>query len=223
MSLTTKRQTANVLYLTIAQGRMVEKSTEDNPEAVKREYTTKDGKTGVKYEIQHANLTGHIIGLDFRDTEFGEQFVITITAGGEQAKLSMPTDSNYFTDFAKRLPGIDLDREVTLNPYELEKDNGKTAKGISVKQGNEKIMNAYWDGKKATNGMPSVSKKDAKEYDSDDWKMYFMKVKKFLKTEVQGIKLPDPALVSDIQVPTKEEAEQVMADDYEVGDDDLPF
>ena len=42
--ITTQVGESNVLYLTIAGGNMVQKSTEDNPEARKREYEKKDFK-----------------------------------------------------------------------------------------------------------------------------------------------------------------------------------
>jgi len=39
--------------------------------------------------------------------------------------------------------------------------------------------------------MPEVSKEDAKGYDKDDWKMFFIKVKKFLKAEVEKVELEE--------------------------------
>ena len=38
--------------------------------------------------------------------------------------------------------------------------------------------------------MPSVSKTDAKDYDKDDWKLFFIWVKKFLKKEIEKVVIP---------------------------------
>jgi len=209
--MTTQVGESNVLYLTIAGGNMVQKSTEDNPEAKKREYEKKDGTPAVKYEIHHRNLTGRVSGLEFKDSDFGEQFVLTLSAGGEKAKLTVGVDSNYFTDFAKRFPGIDLTNDITINPYDMEKDNGRKNRGISVKQGETKIMNAYWDGTKVLNGFPEVDREEAKDYDKDDWKMFFIKVKKFLKKNMEAVVLPAPTESFDMSSDIVEHPEMVEA------------
>lgn len=222
MGLTQPVGESNVLYLSIVGGSMVQKSDADNPEAKKREFTKDDGSVVTKYEIHHRNLTGRIVGLDFKDSDFGEQFTITIQAGAEKAKLTMGTDSNYFSDFAKRLPNIDLNKDVTLNPYDMEKDNGKSARGISVKQGDEKITSAYWNGKKAVGGIPVVSEEDRKDYDKDDWKMFFIKVKKFLKKKVQALEIPEyKSFIGGQEELPKQEAASTSSSTPE--EDDLPF
>lgn len=228
MSMTTQVGESNVLYLTIAQGNMVEKSTEDNPGAKRREYEKSDGSKGVKFEVHHRNLTGRVAGIDFKDSDFGEQFVLTLSAGGEKAKLTVGVDSNYFTDFAKRFKNVDLTKDITINPYDMERDNGKKNRGISVKQGEDKIMNGYWDGSKTLHGFPEVSDDEKSGYDKDDWKMFFIKVKKFLKKEMESVVLPEVTfdMSSDIvdqadkveEKPTKKSKKA-----KKVAEDDLPF
>ena len=183
---------ANTLYLSIIGGNLSQKVEENTPGAKRREYETKDGATGVKFELHYKNLVGKISGMEFKDGDFGEQFILSLTKWEDNAKIHMSTDSRYFTAFAKKLPNVNVDEEITLNSFDFTTKDGKQLRGLDIKQGEEKIIDAYWDAdkKKALKGIPSVSDKDAKGYDKDDWKMFFMTVKKFLKKEVQATVLP---------------------------------
>lgn len=219
MGMTTKSEGGNTLYLSVIGGNMLQASTEDNPEAKKRDYETSDGKKGTKYEIEHRNLTGNVVGMNFNDGKFGEEFSIVLQSGDEKAQLTVPTSGEYFADFAKKLPNIDLTKPITINPYEMDKDNGKKNRGMSIKQGGEKIANAYWDGKKSLKGMPEVSKEDRKDYDSDDWKMHFIKIKKFLKKKVEAVDIPAYQVVDTAKAETTQNAPKADSPDV----DDLPF
>jgi hypothetical protein len=220
MGLTGKVQKGNILYLSVVGGNMAEASEEGVEGAVKREYETSDGKKGVKFEILHKDLTGFIVGVAFEDSRFGEKANIRIQKGTDVAQISFTTDSKYFIDFSRKLPNVDLSQEVTLNPYDFEPEEGKRLTGVSMKQGGEKVADYYWDGKKTRKGFPEVSKEERKDYDKDDWKMFFLKLKKYLKKEVQGLTIPSytPAPESVIadspEAPANLEAED---------NDDLPF
>lgn len=180
----------NTLYLSIIGWNMVQKVEEGTLGAKRRDYETSDWNTGTKYEIHHKNLVGKVVGLEFVDGSFGEQFVLTLANWEDRAKIHLNSDSKYFTAFAKKLPNLKLEENVTLNSFDFTTNDGKRITGMDIKQGGEKVADYYWDGKKALNGIPEVSKTDAKGYDKDDWKMHFMKVKKFLKKEVEAVKLP---------------------------------
>lgn len=226
MGLTKKVGAGNFLYLSIVGGNMVEKSDKDNPEAIKRTFKDDDGNVVVKYDIRHKDLTGHIVEMKFEDSKYGEQFFVVLQSGDEKAKLTMPSASNYFSDFAQRLPDVDLSKEVVLNAYDMEKDNGKRNKGINIKQDGETVSNAYWDGKKNLHGFPSVSKEDTKDYDSDDWKMHFIQVKKFLKKNVEKMNIPTyTPPTSEGVAPKKKKGAKVYTTEPITGggDDDLPF
>lgn len=197
---------ANTLYLSIVGGSMVQKVEEWTPGAKRREYETSDGNKGVKFEIHHKNLTGKITGLEFKDGEFGEQFILTLWNWDEQAKLHLNTDSKYFTAFAKKLPNINLEKEITINSFDFTSSEWKRLTGMDIKQEGLKVDDFYWDGKKSLNGIPEVSKEDAKWFDKDDWKLHFISVKKFLKKEVQKVVLP----ISDSQPLEINEAEDVF-------------
>lgn len=212
-----KKQGSGIPFLSIIQGNLAMKSDENNPEAVEREYEDKDGNKKTKWELLFSSIDGRIVDIRFSASDFGEQCIVTIQDVDEKYNVALATDNRFFTDFAKKLPNVDLTKDVTLSPYDFEDKEGKQVKGLTVEQDGEKIYSYYYDAdkKKTINGLPEVSAKDRKEYDSDDWKMFFIKERKFLKKAVQGVKLPDATPVSN-----KPTAPEPSAD---AESDDLPF
>lgn len=198
---------SNKMYLSIVWGNMVQKVDEGTPGAKRRDYETSDGNTGTKYELHYKDLVGTITGMEFKDWDYGEQFILTLTKGEDAAQISMSTDSRYFTAFAKKLPNVNVDEEIILNSFDFVLKDGKQLRGLDIKQNGEKITDAYWDGKKALKGIPEVSKAEAKGYDKDDWKLHFIKIKKFLKAEVQKVELSTVNVEQPLEV---NEAEDVF-------------
>lgn len=166
-------------YLNITAGRIRRTVEKDTPGAKMREWETKDGKKGVKYELVYSNIAGLITNVRFHDGEFGEQLLVTIKAGEEFFTLTMPSDSRYALNFMRRIPGVNFHHEAILTPYDVE-DGGKRNTGIKIAQDGETIGDFFWDKDKKENkhGIPQMN---VDMPDSDDWKMHFMQVKKFLK------------------------------------------
>ena len=177
---------SNVMYLYIIKGHLMQKVDEGTPGAIKREYEGSDGSSGVKYELQYKNLEGYITGIDFRESDFGDQCTIKMSADGENAQLQIGLDSRYFATFAERFSNINLSLPVTLNAYDFEQD-GKKRSGMSVVQDGKKVESYFWDkdNRKAINGVP-LPENGGDGYDKDDWKYYFSKKKKFLKNHIEN-------------------------------------
>ncbi len=225
--LVTEVTEGNVLYLNIIGGSIVKKAEKDEEGARKRVFKDDDGNEHIKYDKPFKNLTGHIVGMDFSEGKFGEQFTITVQNGEAKAKLKVSTNSDYFTEFAKRLPNVDLTKTVVLNAYDVEEEGKRNNRGISIKQDGEKLKNAYWNGTKVLGGMPNVSKEDSKDYDSDDWKVHFIQVRKFLKKKVQGLNIPTYTPSSNEGLVT-DDAPNTVQKEQPIGlggdnNDDLPF
>ena len=177
----------NALYLSIIQGRMVQKVEEGTDGAKPRKFERPDGSTGEKWEITHKNLKGFLTGIEFEDVNFGDgksvQYLkLTFSSGDAKAVISTPSDSRYAIDFMKKLPAIDLSNVVIVNTYDFEDETGKRRTAFDIKQGDSRVYSAFWDNdkKKAIGGIPTVSKAESAKYDKDDWKIHFMKEKKFL-------------------------------------------
>lgn len=177
-------------YLSIISGKLSQKVNADTQWAVKREYEV-DGKKWEKWELHYKNLSGYITNMEFRQTDFWEIFALTIEQDWEVDILSINTDSRYFNDFGRKLKNIKLDQIITINPYDFEK-SWKQYRWLDIKQNWEKITDAYydWENKKSLNWLPDVSDAEKKKYDKDDWRIFFVKIKKFLKEEIQKVELP---------------------------------
>lgn len=161
-------------YLYIIEGSLRKNVPEDTHNAIKRVYEKRDGTEGVKYELQFSAVSGVIEKLAFRTTDFGKMFEVYI----DGFVFTMSTDSRYFKDFASKIGNIDLAKEIKISPYDFEKGE-KRFTGLSIVQGNDKVMSYFWDGSKNTNDFPEPEN-GGDGYESDDWKFYFMTVKKFL-------------------------------------------
>lgn len=232
-------------YYSIKEATFRLPSDKDDVEAVRREYTNpKTKEEGVVYERAFKALYGHITGVSFNENTLKDGTVlrsINIELGededGVAQIVSIPTDSRYTTDFLKRLPSIDLSREVRLMPYDFEKD-GPRQVGVSVYHLNpdtneftEKVDNNFFtkveekEGKKIyTNlyGFPEPT-----EDDSSDWPFYFKKVSKFLINYTKDKIIPK--LGSPIhRTPKTYEEQERIKEEYEPGvnepdPSDVPF
>ncbi|MCP5375220.1 MAG: hypothetical protein H6743_03900 [Rickettsiaceae bacterium] len=205
-----KRDNFTTYATIISDGSIRVKTSESDPDAVKREYELSDGTTGVKYELKYDNLRGMIKDIDFREGDFGQQMFVTI----DDITLAVGTDNSFGRDLMSKLPGVDLTKEVNLVPYAFENDKRKTQKGITVYQTDEennpqKIANFFLNEetkKTDLHDYPQVEK-EYNEMDKDDWKLYFITVKKFLVKYIE----------SNIK-PQLEANSGVAVDDIDFGD-----
>ena len=172
-----QKASASKEFVSIIGGKFRKQVEEGTPESIKRDYEKSDGSKGVKYELVFDSVEGVISNVSFADTDFGKVFHIEI----DGVTVSTGTDGRYFADIIKRLAGADLSKPVTLRPYDFEAE-GKKLTGVSVKQGGEKLKNFFYDGEKNLHGFPVMEDENP---DSDDWKIYFTKVKKFLVKYVE--------------------------------------
>jgi hypothetical protein len=214
----------NTMYLYIVQGHLMQRVKEDTPGAVKREWE-KDGNSGIKWELQYKNLTGHLTGVEFKESDFGEQCIIKMEANGEKAQLQMAMDSNYFSSFGHRFSNINFDLPLTINAYNFENENKKKMAGLSLTQDGKKLKGYFWDteAKVPINGMIQPQG-DRDKFKKADWIYYFSKVTEFLKDHIgsefskmiTGDRPPAQSLPKSITERSTPKVE-------DNADDDLPF
>jgi len=168
----------------VVGGKFAQQCNPDTPKAQKREYERKDGTKAVKYELVYTNWEGKVTDVSFRDSDFGEECINLM----EDVKIILNTNSSYFTDFAKKLPAIDLTKPVKLHPYSMEINDKKT-NGMSIQQNGEKLKSVYWDlvNQKVLGGFPEVNRQEAAEKKSY-WKIYFLEVEEFLIKKLKEMK-----------------------------------
>lgn len=232
-------------YFYIVEGQLKTSASKDDPNAINRTGEV-NGNAYSKWEKNIDSLDGKITNVFIKDLDFGRVLNIVLEDGDEHMTLSMSIESQYASNFLGKAMNIDYTKKVELRSYAMEKDNGKTNNGISIKQDGEKVLGYYYNPvtKENINGMP-VPEKENKKMDKDDWKMYFIKVRKFLTAMLDNelkekIKKAQPLYVPDsdtedaihdtLAEEINKEAKELMednpkrypdADDYE--GDDLPF
>lgn len=135
------------------------------------------------------------------DTADGRSFTsmnIGLTSKtGKEVVLSIPVNSSYADNLMKALPAINLEKPVTLSPYNFLNEGGKVVSGLSIKQNGAKVFSHYNDfdpeTKKSTpkNGFPGMGKthEEVNAMTPDRkklfWKNYFAEASIFLKEETE--------------------------------------
>lgn len=186
MSVLQPKESKTYINVLSSDGTFRMQVSSDTEGAVKREYETSDGTKGTKYEKVFESARGKITDVSIFEGDYGKNLILAVAdENGEEVNFSLNTATPFGEDMMKKLPNIDFEHTVVLNPYSFEDENGKTKKGMSVLQNNEKVQSYFHDSDgKATNGLPTPEG-DTSTFDSDDWKMYFTKVRKFLIQYVQ--------------------------------------
>lgn len=182
----------------IADGSIRKQVPEGTPGCVKREYEDRETKElKHKFEMSYSSISGMIGPITLNKGKFGDQIILPITDGDETYNLALSTSQNFGEDFMKKMPNINFDKPVRLAPFSFVADNGKTIRGIDVRQdwnpnepmgeGNgNKIISYYYDkdAKKNVNGYPDPDG-DTKGFSTDDWKIYFAIARKFLVNDLK--------------------------------------
>lgn len=180
-------------FYAIIEGTFRTQVDKDDPTAVRRDWKSADGKSsGTKYERVINSIIGYIEDIQFRDSEYGTEIQVALDKGADDyvPVVSLKLSSREGEDFLKKLPNINLLKEVKLRPFNFTDPNdGDEVRGMSVMQEDErgefkvKIENYFWDKENKTevNGFPTPEG-DTENYSKDDWKIYFLQTRKFLKT-----------------------------------------
>lgn len=193
----------------LADGKFHQSVPEGTEGAVVRTFEDSDGVEQTKTELVFDTVKGIITKIEFVEGKFGKSMQLEIDGDGI---ISVGTASNFGEDLMKKLPALDLTKEVTFTPYSfIPKGEENSKKGVSVYQDGVKIQSHYYKEDPATkgkyltiNGMPETEG-DTSKFDSDDWKMHFMVVRKFLMKEIEKLSVFSKAVEEKEVVSTIEE------------------
>jgi len=165
-------------FLSIIGGTLKQKVDEGTPGAKYREYETPSGVKGSKWEISYSAWRGKIEDLRIHESEYGDALHVVF----EDCIISIPLTQRYFADFVKKIASANLDKEVTIKPYDYVNDEGKRKSGLVIVQDEEKLKDHFYDfdTKKYSDGFPEAGDIKSK----DEWRIYFMQVNVFLKNWV---------------------------------------
>jgi hypothetical protein len=205
-------------YLSISLGKLRKKTDAENPNAVKRT-SEKTGKD--MYELVFAGLTGKIVGLEYKESkDYGNSLVVKVKDESDIYNVQISEESKYFSEFLTKYPNIDISKDIELKPYDfIPKGETSRKKGLVIVQNGEKLSNYYItkDGEKyiPKDGIPTY---DLNEFDLDEWKIYNVRLRKFLKKQLLEKFIPN--IVKSF-MSTPELNEPVF--EPEDNDDKLPF
>ena len=166
MGLTNPESVASKI-VTIVKGKFTIRLADDsnNPNAVERELTMGANAGKKVKELHYTGIEGTIDNCYVDESDFGANF-ITELVDDEDArfKLQMPLDSQFFGQYAKRMPNIDTSKPLFLG-LGYDREHGRNF--LYAKQDGEKVLMAYT--KDNPNGLPQPSKKTVKGKEVWDW------------------------------------------------------
>lgn len=138
----------------------------------KKDKTTKD-----VWEYLFRDISGHIKSIEIKESKFGKQYEIVIQDVADNMVIQIQTASGYADSLIARLSNIDPSLPVKLVPYSFIPE-GKTKKkeGVNIYQNDTKVDPAFT--RENPNGQPQPQHPNA-EMDEDEWKIYFMQLRKF--------------------------------------------
>lgn len=224
-------------YLSIFGGEIVQEWRKEEPSEDKipagkelQEREISMGKNAGKkiWYVGFDYLAGMLTGVKL-DTEgdYGSRIILTVKDVDDTYILTLPVNSSYGQSLLMKMEGIDITKEVSFQPWQMDKDawknlTGKTTKngrsGLTIKQDDEKIENTYT--KEEPKGCPElVIKKVGKETKvNDDDRMIFLyeKLDEFIasvNTTNNEPTEPADGKYTDAGEPESDEEEE----------DDLPF
>lgn len=180
-------------FSVLSDGKFHQTVPETTEGAVKRDYELKDGTKGSKWELIAQSISGRIANVGIYEGDFGKQVQIDLGSGKELISIYLSTLSPFGEDFMKKLPNIDMEKDVRIVPYAFEDEaTKKKRRGLTIYQDKDgediKVQDFYHkkDGEKsaAVNGYPEVPA-ESKEWDSEDWKLYFATARKFMLEQMK--------------------------------------
>jgi hypothetical protein len=153
-----KGESAGMIYLSVANGKLVQQVKEQTTTSVSR--INKVDKT--VHEEFFKDLTGVITKIETKENEFGKQWQIVFQDGDSKYMVQMPYSGRYSSSFLKALPNITQGQPVRFMPWEMKDKNDSTKKvtGVTLYQddgnGFVKIPSAFT--KEDPNGLPQMKK-----------------------------------------------------------------
>lgn len=135
-------------WITINNGKLTVRATEDDEGAVIREYTNKDGERRSVWEYQYTNFSGVITGAEFEKTQWGMVFSLNLSAGDKEYSLRLQAPGRLFEQFAKRIPNLQIDQVLYIGAFTNEKGHNV----LYLKQNGSKVDFAFT--RDNPNGMP---------------------------------------------------------------------
>jgi hypothetical protein len=161
----TSKRTSKIV--TIVRGRFTIRLPEgaDDPNAVERTLEKGANAGKVIKELQYTGIESLIKSSYIDESDFGTNFVTELEDDeGARFKLQIPLDSQFFGQYAKRMPNIDKSKALFLG---IGYDRERERHFLYAKQNGDKVLMNFT--KENPNGMPPPTKKTVKGKEVWDW------------------------------------------------------
>lgn len=171
-------------YVNIVAGKFAIRGNEGDSGVVSR--TNKNNVT--VYEKLYEKLSGVLNEISVRknDKLGAYEYVIEMNDVGDKYFVSIPADSKYGDNLAKKIPNIKKGVYSTLSPYDFEDKERKTQMGkpsrntgLTVIQNNEKVAAFY------TKENQGKHPQNEGNMDEEEYKIFMIKVRKFYRGVVE--------------------------------------
>lgn len=181
---------AKVVFLRIADGKIRQKTDENNPKAEER-YDDINGK--YMYELVYDSCEGYVRDIKTQTHEkYGTSYNIILLdpSDGTRYSLQLSEESRYFQSMAMLLPNVDFKIPLLIKPFSFKNENNANI-GLSMEQNGVKVENFFkdWDAENEVstpkNGLEDFDFKEVKG-DKEETKILQMKLRKFLKANLKG-------------------------------------
>ena len=153
--------------VTIVKGKFTIRLPEgsDDPKAVERTLEKGVNAGKVIKELQYTGLEGKIQSSYVDESDFGTNYVTELEDDeGSRFKLQIPLDSQFFGQYAKRMPNIDKTKPLFLG---IGYDRERQRHFLFARQEGQKVLMKFT--KDNPNGLPEPTKKTVKGKEVWDW------------------------------------------------------
>jgi len=187
----TNSETSNSKIVTIVKGKFTIRLPDDsnNPKAVERELTMGVNAGKIVKELQYTGIEGSIERCYVDESDYGANLITELVdEEGSRFKLQIPLDSQFFGQYAKRMPNIDTSKPLFLG---LGYDRERGRNFLYARQGDEKVSMAYT--KDNPNGLPEPTKKTVKGkevWDFEEQENFLYEVAMDFSTKLESSDVP---------------------------------
>ena len=187
----TNNETSNSKIVTIVKGKFTIRLPDDsnNPKAVERELTMGVNAGKIVKELQYTGIEGSIERCYVDESEYGVNYMTELVDDeSSRFKLQIPLDSQFFGQYAKRMPNIDTSKPLFLG---LGYDRERGRNFLYARQGDEKVSMAYT--KDNPNGLPEPTKKTVKGkevWDFEEQENFLYEVAMDFSTKLESSDVP---------------------------------
>jgi hypothetical protein len=144
MFLNEQNEAQSLVFASIANGKIVVRTTLDDPKGTKR--INKQNKE--VSELFYTSIFGKITSIEVKTNIFDqEQILITINNGERNALLSFNRDSAYGRDFFQQIFNVDFTKNVIFTPWsKVFEDGSKRTKLYLSYSKYDKVLAQYPEG-----------------------------------------------------------------------------